>query len=246
MKKIILVLMVIVLNINSLCLASVEPNTRTEYVKISKKEYKLMREQALLSASILQRVRDLEALYKQINLVVDQIKNALQMIKDVLKLDIDLFGSDSDYAYEDREGTLMDPGFIEVIAQTYDRQKTFDQLNTDTLSFDVYFNKNLFRIDSIEGDGVNGSKFDIVPLSVSNSSFKERVELPLATVLNFKTVFKIFFAPRNSEMISVGDKTNVDIRSYKNPIQIDNQQKVVAVNFIFEKDSPKEIIVKVK
>jgi hypothetical protein len=245
MRKIVLILLLIVFSLQNFSHAATSSSTK-EYVKVTKREYKLLKEQALLSASLLQRIRDLEELYKQINSVVDQIKNALQMLKDVLKLDIDLFGGDSDYAYEDIEGTLMDPGFIEVIAQTYDRQKTFDQMNTDALSFDVYFNKNLFKIDRIEGDGVDGKKFDIVPLSVSNSSYKERVELPLANVLNFKTVFKIFFAPRNSDLITVGDKTKVDVRSYKNPIPIDNQQKVVAVNFAFEKDSPREIIVKVK
>ncbi len=51
------------------------------YLRVSKKDLKELRRQALLSASLLQRIRDLEKLYKNVNNIVNTIVGAITLIK---------------------------------------------------------------------------------------------------------------------------------------------------------------------
>lgn len=229
-------------NLDKLC-ANVDDN----YVKLSQSDYRALRRQAFVSGSILQKIRDLEDLYKQINFAVSNLKSTMAMILDVFKLDgVKLFDSNSDTAFEDSEGGVLDPGWVEIEARTYDGRKTFGDLKTEALSFDLLYNKQLFEIDHIEGPGVDGPKYTLLALAGGNGTYKDRVNLPLSNVLSIKTKFRIYFAARSRDLIVVGDKTKIDIQAYKSPISIDKNQKVVAVNFALTEISPKEILVKVR
>jgi hypothetical protein len=194
----------------------VELNEDKVYLRISKKDLKQLRKQALVSASILQRIRDLEKLYKNINTIVNTIVGAIELIKKFINfddLDLDFSGSKNDF--EHISGVIMSPGFVEFEAKVNEKDKTFDDLNMDSLFMDIFFNRNLFAIDHIEGDGVLGAEAKNISLPKKTAGSKARIELPISDVLSSSVKFKVFLAPLNPDLIKVGNKTRLKIRYYK-------------------------------
>jgi hypothetical protein len=194
-------------------------NSETRYVKISTSDYDLLKRQSLLNFSILKKIKDLETLYKQIKEIVDSFTNTMKTVKKILNIQEDDVGDTiENQDFKHVSGTMLSPGFVIYEAETYDKKSSFDTLGIESLEMDVYYNKKLFTIDHIEGDQVIGEEFKKISLPASTRATKDRIELPLSDVLVSKVIFKIFFAPINPATAKVGNKTLVDIRYFKRPI----------------------------
>lgn len=217
------------------------------YLRVSKRDLRELRRQALLSASLLQRIRDLEKLYKNVNTIVNTIVGAIELIKKFINfddLDLDLSGDGGDF--EHISGVVMSPGYVEFEAKVTEEDLNFDDVDNRSLFMDIYFNRNLFGIDHIEGDGVLGAEVKKVSLPKKNSASKIRLELPVSDVLASSVKFKVFLAPLNPDLIEVGHKTKLDIRYYKRVAKNDDGERIPPVTYGFAEGSSREIVVKVK
>lgn len=218
------------------------------YVRIKKSEFEEIERQAFLSTSLLQRIRDLEKLYRQIKEIIETANAAIEFIKSFLNIDeLDIFpDSDSDNEFEHISGVIMSPGFVEFTVTTTDPELNFDDIVTSNfLEFDLYYNKNLFSIDHIEGKGVFGDQYSQIALPQETSSAKDRIKLPLSDVLTNTVSFKVYLAPLDHETIEVGDKTSLDIRYYKRVPLNDDDERIPPLQYQFSEDSATEIVVTV-
>lgn len=225
----------------------VQINEDKVYLRISKRDLKELRRQALVSVSILQRIRDLEKLYKNINTIVNTIVGAIELIKKFINfddLDLDFSGSKEDF--EHISGVVMSPGYVEFEAKLTDENSSFDDSNIDSLFMDIFFNRNLFTIDHIEGDGVLGTEAKNITLPKKTAGAKARIELPISDVLSSSVKFKVYLAPLNPDLIKVGNKTRLKIRYYKRIPKNEDGERVAPLNYGFAEASPREIVVKVK
>ncbi|MEY3369455.1 MAG: hypothetical protein RLZZ361_125 [Cyanobacteriota bacterium] len=228
-------------------MASQVANQEIQYVKISKQEYELLKKQSFLNGSILQRLRDLETLYKQVKEIIDSFSSTIKLIKDILNIGDDDIAQDvEDPVFEHFSGVILYPGFVKYKANTYDKKSSFQSLGIETLEMDVYYNKKLFTIDHIEGDQVFGEEFKRISLPSNTSSSKDRIELPLSDVLSSEATFKIYFAPLNPTTIRVGDKTLVDLKYYKRPIYDLGGVAMPAIVYSRETNSTNYIQIKTK
>jgi|GEM_PF-6119869 hypothetical protein len=228
-------------------MASQMPNPEIQYVKISKQEYELLKKQSFLNGSLLQRIRDLETLYKQVKEIIDSFSSTIKLVKDILNIsDDDIDQGDEDPEFEHVSGVILSPGFVRYKASTYDKKSSFESLGIESLEMDVYYNKKLFAIDHIEGDQVFGGEFKRISLPSSTSSTKDRIELPLSDVLSSEVDFRIYFAPLNPASAKVGDKTLVDLRYYKRPINDLGGVAMPAIVYTREVNTPNYVQVKIK
>jgi hypothetical protein len=217
------------------------------YLRVSKRDLRELRRQALLSASLLQRIRDLEKLYKNINTIVNTVVAAIDLIKKFINfddLDLDFSGGDEDF--EHISGVIMSPGFVEFEARVTEDELSFDDLGIDSLFMDIYFNRNLFTIDHIEGDGVLGVEAKNISLPKKNAASKARIELPISDVLASSVKFKVYLAPLNPDLIEVGNKTKLDIKYYKRVAKDEDGERIPPLDYSFAEGSSTEIVVKVK
>ncbi len=217
------------------------------YLRVSKRDLKELRRQALLSASLLQRIRDLEKLYKNVNNIVNTIVGAITLIKKFVNfddLDLDFSGTNDDF--EHISGVIMSPGFVEFEATVAEEDLNFDDIDNRNLFMDIYFNRNLFTIDHIEGDGVLGVEAKNITLPKKNDASKARIELPVSDVLASSVKFKVFLAPLNPDLIKVGHKTSLNIKYYKRVAENDYGERIPPVDYGFVEGSSREIVVKVK
>lgn len=218
------------------------------YVRIKKAEFDEIERQAFLSTSLLQRIRDLERLYRQIKEIVETVKSVTEFIKEFLNIDdFDIFdGIGDDDEFEHISGVIMSPGFVEIEVTTTDEELNFDDVtSSDFLEFDLYYNKNLFTIDHIEGKGVFGDEYKQIALPQKTSAAKDRLKLPLSDILTNQVSFRIYLAPLDHETIEVGDRTSLDVRYYKRVPLDDDGERIPPLQYGFSEDSSTEIVVSV-
>lgn len=192
--------------------------SKPKYYRITESDLKKLERQALLNKSLLQRIRDLEHLYMQIESLVKGVKIAINTVGAFLNIDLnssflDLINDTQDH-FEHISGVIMEPGAVVFKVSTRSGE-SFDDLGLNVLEFDLLYNKNLFTIDHIEGKKVLGEDFSLQSLSKNLRAIKDRIELPLTDVLSSEAEFKVFLAPLYPEKIRVGDRTEMDIRYYK-------------------------------
>jgi len=217
------------------------------YVRISKADLKELRRQSLLSFNLLQRIRDLEKLYRNIENIVNTVVEAIDLIKQFINytgLDLDFSGNKDDF--EHLSGVVMSPGFVEFTASVYDPEKSFDEVGLNSLFMDIYYNRNLFSLDHIEGDGVAGVDYKNISLAKKYAAYKQRIELPISDVLSSNVKFRVCLAPLNPDLIQVGDKSSIKIKYYKRVPKNANGQRIAPVSYDYAATTPREIIVKVK
>lgn len=220
---------------------------KEKYVRIRKKDLNEIRRQALLSRALLQRIRDLEKLYKDIRTIIETVNATIVFIKNFLNIDdVDISDSSSDGEFEHISGVIMSPGYVDFVVQTTDPESNFDQEDISDLEFDLYYNKNLFTIDHIDGDGIVETEYRTVSVSSKTNGAKDRLVIPLSDVLANETSFRIFLAPRNPDLIKVGDSTKLDIRYYKRAPKNEEGIRIPPIQYSFTEDSAQEITVAVK
>ncbi len=226
--------------------ARAKVNEDKVYLRVSKKDFKQMRKQALLSASLLQRIRDLERLYKNVNTIVKTIVSAIDLIKKFINFDdLDLDFSSTNDDFEHISGVIMSPGFVEFEAKLNDPTLSFDELKMNSLFMDIYFNRNLFTIDHIESDGVLGTEAKNISLPKKNQAAKARLELPISDVLASSVKFKVYLAPLNPRTIKVGQKTKLTIKYYKRIAKNEDGERIAPVTYDFAEASAREVKVSV-
>lgn len=220
------------------------------YVRIRKKDLDAIRRQAFISRGLLQRIRDLETLYKQVKSIIETINSTIKFVKSFLNIkDSDIensSSSSSDDEYEHISGVIMSPGYVEFLIKTTDKNSSFDAEGIADLAMDIYYNKNLFTIDHLEGDGIEEDGYRTLSVSSKTSGAKDRLIVPLTDVLANETVFRLYLAPRNPDLIKVGDSTKLDIRYYKSVPKNDDGERIPPVQYSFTKDSARKIEVVVK
>lgn len=233
-----------------LTLAAKELKNEVIYVRIKRKDLEEMRRQALLSRSLLQRIRDLEKLYKDTRKIVESIYGAVEFVKEFLHIeDLDIFDPDShsENEFEHISGVVMSPGFVEFSVKVTDADEFFeDVLSSNFLEFDIYYNKQLFKIDHLEGDKIFGDEYRKISLSSKTSGAKDRLKVPVSDLLSKEMTFKLFLAPRNPNLIKVGDKTNLDIRYYKRVNKNEDGLRIAPIQYAFTESSARNIEVVVK
>lgn len=215
------------------------------YLRISQTEYLDLQNKLRASQAIQQRIRNLEHAYRQIESIIRSFKNTFKLIKVTLGLasedEIDNRDNDdpTDKFEHPESKIVMNPGSVGFKVKTnFDKDGnalTFADLSIEHIFMDVIFNKNLFKIDHIEGAGVNGEAFKRVSLDRDKRSFKTRVQLPIADVLAKEVEFFIFLKPIE-EKIKQGDRTNVEIRYYKRIPRNDDGTPGIAP-LVFERNS---------
>jgi predicted DNA binding CopG/RHH family protein len=214
------------------------------YVRISKKELNAIRKQAFISRGLLQRIRDLETLYRNIRDVVETIRATINFFKNFLNLeDLDIWQNHNEESkdFEHISGVIMSPGYVEFEVRTTNPSSNFDLENISELEVDVYYNKNLFMIDHLEGDDIVSERFRTISLSTKTAGAKDRLAIPLADLLINKTTFRLYLAPREPNKIKVGQSTKLDIRYYKQiPINKDGE-RIPPIEYSFTNDSAREI-----
>ena len=217
------------------------------YVRISKNDYELLKKQNLINFSILQKIRDLETLYKQVKEILDSFTNTMNTVKKILNIKDDSSSNKPENQdFEHSSGIVLSPGFLLYKAETFDKKSSFESLGIEALEMDIYYNKKLFVIDHIEGDQVVGEEMKKISLPSNVSSTKDRIELPLSDVLTSRVNFKIYFAPLNPVTAKVGNKTLVDLRYYKRPLNDLGGVAMPAVVYSREIKTPNYIQVKIK
>lgn len=222
-------------------------NTEMRYVRISKNDYELLKKQSLLNFSILQKIRDLETLYKQVKEILDSFTTTMNTVKKILNIKDDNVGSKPENQdYEHVSGLILSPGFLIYKAETFDKKSSFESLGIEALEMDVYYNKKLFTIDHVEGDQVIGEELKKISLPANTRATKDRIELPLSDVLASKVSFKIFFAPLNPATAKIGNKTLVDLRYYKRPVNDLGGVAMPTLVYTREANTPNYVQVKVK
>ncbi len=170
--------------------------------------------------SILERVKNLENFYGKLKSVVDWLTKIVETIGKFLGISTKPdTGSSTNVDpaiadYHHISGAVMSTGAVSFTARTGDAM-SFDAHDIDELEMDVYYNKNLFTIDRIVGDGVQGRDFTKLTLPLETRSSRDRIQVPLSDVLASKTTFYIYLAPLNGDLAQVGDQTKVNIRYYK-------------------------------
>lgn len=247
MRKLQVVLMVLLINLSlTLRMPVLSQGNDGDEVVLKREEFELLKRQAFITTSILQRIRDLEKLYKQTKSIVEGVSEAIKLIKKFINFDdLNLDFTFSDKEFEDSTGVVMSPGFVEIVARTYDPKISFDKLELSELDLDLYYNKTLFKIDHIEGNGIFGDEYKKISLSQETSAAKDRIKIPLSDVLTAQTTFKIYLSPINRDLAKVGDKTNLEAKYYKRPITVGKNDKVLPLIYEFTKDSEKYIQIKV-
>ena len=231
-----------------------ETGEDVEFVRISRDNLQRLEKQAVLNASLLQRIRDLEKLYKEIEKFVDGLAKTVRLIERVLDVDsigdlipdviTDIFDN-GEHDFEHISGVVLSPGVVTFDVETSDPNLAFRDYRMKELDFDLYFNTKLFKIDHIEGDGVFGKGMKIVPLRRDQRDAKARIKLPLSDVLNTQTQFKVFFAPVNHKTIDVGDSSKVEIKYYKRVPENENGERIAPVDYDYAPGSPESIKVAV-
>lgn len=195
----------------------------TKYAIVLNDDVEELRAMALNSVSILQRIRDLERLYKQIVSIINGIKTAIDFIEDFFNIDIPLDGTgDNDSgnstsgqadSFEHISGVVMTPGSVEFQISTREGQ-TFDELGMDQLEIDLFYNKKLFDVNQIVGDTISG-EFTKLKLSSKDRNAKDRIIIPLSDLFTNKAKINIFLEPRDPDTIKVGHKTKMQIRYFR-------------------------------
>jgi hypothetical protein len=214
------------------------------YVHISKKELNEIRKQAFISRGLLQRIRDLETLYRNIKDVIETIRDTINFFKNFLNLeDLDIWQSDKEESkdFEHISGVVMSPGYVEFQVETSNPSSNFDKEGISELEVDVYYNKNLFMIDHLEGNDIVSDSFRTISLSTKTAGAKDRLAIPLADLLINKTIFRLYLAPRNPNRIKVGQSTKLDIRYYKQIPANKDGERIPPIEYSFTADSAREI-----
>lgn len=216
------------------------------YIRISKAEFEEIERQAFISGSLISRIRDLERLYQQVKEIVETVKLTIDFIKKVLHIedgDIEEPSTEDD-EFEHISGVVMSPGFVEITVSTNDPSQKFEDIvSSNFLEFDLYYNKNLFAIDHIEGKSVFGDEFSIIALPQKTSAAKDRIKLPLSDVLAHEASFRVYLGPVDHEAIEVGDSTQLDVRYYKRVTENADGERIPPLNYGFAEASATEIIV---
>lgn len=186
----------------------------SKYRCLSPAEYRQIQKTRYLQISLLQRVRNLEILYKEIEKINDGFSYAIKIIKGVLGLGDLNPEKDSDSSYEHISGLRMDPGFVSFTVSTRSGE-TFDELGIQFLEFDLYHNANLFEVEKIDGDKVFGDEFSTISLSQRTRAAKTRIKLPISDLLTKELDFTVYLAPRDLDAVKVGDATTLEMRYFK-------------------------------
>lgn len=219
----------------------------TRYVKISKNDYELLKKQSLINFSILQKIKDIETLYKQVKEMLDSFTNTMNIVKKILNIkEDDTINKPENQDFEHVSGVVLSPGFLVYKAETFDKKSSFESLGIEALEMDVYYNKKLFVIDHIESDQIIGEELKRINLPVNIKATRDRIEIPLSDVLASKVSFKIYFAPLNPATTKVGDKTLVDLRYFKRPINDLGGVAMPAVVYTREANTPNYVQIKIK
>ncbi len=181
-------------------------------VILTQQEYQELSNKAELGYSILQRIRNLEKLYLDMKGILDGVNSIVTLIKKTLNINFEPSTDSNEFTH--LSGVVLSPGFVEFQVNTSNGE-SFNKLDIENLELDVYYNKNLFYIDHIEGKGIFGSDFKIQPLPQSSKSAKDRISIPLSDVLASSANFKIYLGPLDPKTIKVGDSSLVSIKTYK-------------------------------
>lgn len=188
---------------------------KSEKVIVLKRDLDELRYQAKRNLSLLQRIRDLEKVYRDVEAIIKGVQRTVKIVKSILGITDDELQEDEPAdEFEHLSGVIMKPGSVSFNAQTSSGQD-FDDLGLDELEFDLFYNRTLFRIDHIEGDGVVGDDYRSFSLSTKDRGAKERISLPLSDVLVNETSFRVFLAPKKPKNIKVGDKSKLKVKYYK-------------------------------
>lgn len=218
-----------------------DTDNKVYYVKIRKDELDLLRAQALTTKSIVDRLNDLEKLFKNLKDIIGGITATVDIIRKILNIpDAPPANSpnQSSNKVELPSGMILSPGYISFKAKTYDLSKTFSALELKTLDFDVYYNKNLFTIDHIEGDGIYGNQFKFISLPQSSSTAKDRIQVPISAALDKEVKFEIYFVPRNVDLAKVGDMSEIEVKDYKRQTKDLNGNYISFIVYELGLDSP--------
>ena len=95
----------------------------TRYVKISKNDYELLKKQSLINFSILQKIKDIETLYKQVKEMLDSFTNTMNIVKKILNIkEDDTINKPENQDFEHVSGVVLSPGFLVYKAETFDKK----------------------------------------------------------------------------------------------------------------------------
>ena len=192
------------------------------YVRIEKSEFEAMEKQLVSLSAIATRLSDLERLYLQIKKIIEGIDLAVAFIKKILNIaDSDIFKpvKGSDNIFKDSAGITMSPGYVEYQGKLNNFKTFQDAFPDNVLDIDIYYNKTLFTIDHIVGEGVLGNKFTKIPLSQSLGASRDRIKLPISDALKNTVSFKIFLAPINPVTIDVGNNSKI-VAKYNKTVRV--------------------------
>lgn len=188
------------------------------YVRIEKSEFEALEKQVILTDTILQRLITLEKLYNQIKQVVDAIGITITFIKKMFNIaDSDIFKPMKPInEFEHSSGVKMSPGYVEISAELSNNLQTFrNVLPENILDLDLYYDKNLFTLDHIEGQGVLGDKFVKIALPQNLAGSRDRLQIPISNALKNVASFKVFLAPLDPENIPLGSASKISARYNK-------------------------------
>ncbi len=212
------------------------------YVRVEKSEFEAIEKQSISLTTILTRLEDLERLYLQIKKVIDGIDLTVNFIKKFLNIiDSDIFKpvKGADNIFKHSSGVTMSPGYVEYQAKL-NNFKTFQEaFPENVLDIDIYYNKTLFTIDHIEGQGVLGNKYTKIALSQSLGASRDRIKLPISDALKNTATFKIFLAPINPLTIDVGNNSKIVVK-YNQTVRTGQTAPVL---YTLDPESPSEIVV---
>ncbi len=244
MKKILLVIISLYIALNPVLVkASTDRHERKVYVRIKKEELELLQRQALISEDILDRLTDLEKLFRSMSTTLSGTVSMVETIKKMLNISDTTTPTTpttntNPNKVELASGMVLTPGFVSYKAKVYDSSKSFSGLGLKTLDFDIYYNKTLFTLDHIEGDGIAGNEFKFISLPQSSSGAKDRVQIPVSDLLAKEVEFDLYFVPRNMDLAKVNDDTKVEVKNYKRAIKDINGNSVHQVIYELGLNSP--------
>lgn len=193
---------------------------KNQFVRLSAQDYNELRKLARANLSIHQRIRNLEHAYNQFQKIIEGLNKVVNLIKGILGIaeeeEIDnRENEDLTGEWRHISGAIFNPGSVEFKISTQDGNSFLD-MGLDAFEIDVYYNKQLFEIDHIEGSKVSGEEYSELSLRDRKSRFsKSRIVLPIADVLSNEAKFNIFLGPKDFNKAKLGDKSSIGIRYYK-------------------------------